>query len=214
MSKQDNEQDVIIVGTSTIAADLHRITNIAWTVSLAAKNARIISAQAGELARRFQPITNHIEDITRSVLRTADHVADESVRVTQEAARHLKCVDRGTRFRRILEDAAEAEHVETLRPAAEANRRQLEAGLETLDEHLGALAGHLKHLRATVRSALTVSSICRIEASRTGAYRADLSEVAEDLERASQEIQTILRAGLDRITDIREEVLGTTGTNE
>jgi hypothetical protein len=211
MRELNARQNPIIVGTATIAADLHRIMHIAWTVSLAAKNARIISAQAGEKARGFQPITRYIDEITQSTLGSTEKVEQESVHLTRFASHYLQILDSDSRYRRIFRDAAEAAHIESLRPAADACAARLSDGQRQVGHHLRVLKLYLEELNENMRAALAVAAICRIEASRAGEFRENLSVVADDLEQAARSIQEMLQNGLKRIDIIQDETRFLTG---
>lgn len=205
MLELNTRQNAIIVGTATIAADLHRIMHIAWTVSLAAKNARIISAQAGEKARGFQPITTYIDEITKSTQEQTQKVELESIRLTRFATQHLRTLDSQQRYRHIFRAASDAAHVDSLRPASAACDRELADGQGAISHHLGQLQLHLEELDENMRAALSVAAICRIEASRAGEYRENLSVVADDLDKAARNIQKMLKNGLKHIDLIQDQ---------
>lgn len=204
MTELNARQNPIIVGTATIAADLHRIMHIAWTVSLAAKNARIISAQAGEKARGFQPITRYIDEITRSTQEGTHQVEEESVNLTRFATNYLRTLDSARRYRAVYQAAADAPYLDSLHAAAEACSVEVTEGQQVIGRHLRQLKLYLEDLNENMRAALAVAAICRIEASRAGEYRDNLSVVADDLEQAARNIQEMLVNGLKRIDDIQE----------
>lgn len=211
MSQQTAKQDTIIVGTATIAADLHRIMHIAWTVSLAARNARIISAQAGKKARGFQPITSYIDEITQFTLDSTGKVEQESVRLTRFASRHLRTLDINQRYLKIFKTAGAAVHIASLRPAADQCDKRLSKGQHALDGHLKTLQSYLEDLNENMRAALAVAAICRIEASRAGEFRDNLSVVSDNLDKAAHTIQDLVHNGLKRIEAIQDKTRNPTG---
>ena len=101
MAQASSEQSNTVISVATIAADLHRVMHIAWSVSIAAKNAMIISAQAGEQARSFQPITRFIDEIAHTTIDSTQQVERESIRLTRLSAYYLRCRDASLRFRRV-----------------------------------------------------------------------------------------------------------------
>ena len=60
----------------------------------------------------------------------------------------------------------------------------------------------MQELDLNMRAALAVASVCRIEASRAGDYRNNLSAVADSLELAARDIKDTVKEGLDRIEAI------------
>lgn len=205
MSETATRQNKIIVGTATIAADLHKIMEIAWTVSIAAKNALIISAQAGEAARGFPPITRYIDEITRSTLDNTERVEQESIQLTRYSARYLHTLDATRRYQQVFRQAADAQYLQTLQLAYDKCHSRLSEEQHSLSQHLQALILYLEELDQNMRAALAVAAVCRIEASRAGEFRQNLSVVSDDLDKAAREIQLMLRDGLKRISAIQAE---------
>lgn len=188
----------MINGVATITADLHRVMHIAWSVSIAAKNAMVFAAQAGERARGFQPLTRFIDEIARDTIDNTRSVEREAVQLTRLAAHHLRTRDACLRFTRVRDKAGDAPHLGSFLPA-------LVRGDGRLREQAGCLQQQLRRLDElmrrdlNMRAALTVASVCRIEATHAGEFRADLSVVADDLERAAHEIRAMVRQGHERI---------------
>jgi len=205
MTQAGTRQNKIIVGTATIAADLHKIMLIAWTVSIAAKNALIISAQAGETARGFQPITRYIDEITRSTLDNTERVEQQSIQLTRFSARYLYTLDATRRYQQIFRQAVDAQYLATLQPAFDKCRTRLTEEQQSLSRHLQVLILYLEELDQNMREALAVAALCRIEASRAGEFRQNLSAVSDDLDKAARKIQAMLQDGLKRIYIIQAD---------
>ena len=202
MAQASSEQSNTVISVATIAADLHRVMHIAWSVSIAAKNAMIISAQAGEQARSFQPITRFIDEIAHTTIDSTQQVERESIRLTRLSAYYLRCRDASLRFRRVQTNGRGAAYLHTFLPVVDQCAARLQEQSHQLALQLRRLGEFMQELDLNMRAALAVASVCRIEASRAGDYRNNLSAVADSLELAARDIKDTVKEGLDRIEAI------------
>ncbi|MDH5184288.1 MAG: hypothetical protein OEX12_10400 [Gammaproteobacteria bacterium] len=199
MSQTTRGQNNTVIGVATIAADLHKVMYIAWSVSIAAKNAMIISAQAGEQARSFQPLTRFIDEIAHTTIKSTEKVEHESISLTRLSANYLRTRDAYTRFHQVDRIGKDARYRHTFDQTIDKCLLQLQEQTQRLHQQLFRLNDFMQDLDMDMRAALAVASVCRIEASRAGEYRNSLSVVADDLERAAREIQNTVKEGMDRI---------------
>ena len=199
-------QNDTIMSVATIAADLHKVNHIAWNVSITAKNAMIISAQAGEIARGFQPITRYIDDIARLAMETTNQVERESIHLTQLSAHYLRTCDAFKRFNKVRQRGQDARYLASFLPLVTQCHSQMQTEAAHLAHQLDLLHDFMHELDLNMDAALAVASVCRIEASRAGEYRNNLMTVADGLEKAARTIKQIVKQGLDRINaiDIKE----------
>jgi len=202
MAQASNEQNNTVISVATIAADLHRVMHIAWSVSIAAKNAMIISAQAGEQARGFQPITRFIDEIAHTTIDSTQQVERESIRLTRLSAYYLRSHDAYLRFKRVQTNGQGAAYLHTFQPVVDQCATRLQEQSHQLALQLRRLGEFMQELDLNMRAALAVASVCRIEASRAGDYRNNLSAVADSLEHAARDIKDMVKEGLDRIEAI------------
>jgi hypothetical protein len=202
MNELASGQNNTVISVATIAADLHKVNHIAWNVSITAKNAMIISAQAGEKARGFQPITRFIDEIARTTIDSTQQVERESIRLTRLSAHYLRTRDAYTRFNKVRTSGSGARYLDTFLPLVDQCYSQLQAESVQLWRQLQLLNDFLRELDLNMGAALAVASICRIEASRACEYRDNLSVVADSLESAARTIKTIVKDGIDRIQAI------------
>lgn len=202
----DGAQNPIIGQTAVVAADLHRVGEIAEAVSLAAKNAQLIAARIGERGRAFEPITSYIDEITRSAQSGTEQVEAMALQLTRIATRYLRTVDTYRRYGQVLERADQACHVNTLRPAVESRFAALTETRGDLERLAQTLRLQLQDLDLHMRAALVVAAICRVEAARAGDLNQSLGVVADELESAAHEVQGILRKGLKCVEIIRGAV--------
>ncbi|MDH5359679.1 MAG: hypothetical protein OEX03_03900 [Gammaproteobacteria bacterium] len=202
MSQMTRGQNNTVIGVATIAADLHKVMYIAWSVSIAAKNAMIISAQAGEQARSFQPLTRFIDEIARTTIKSTQKVEQESISLTRLSANYLRTRDAYTRFHQVDRIGQQARYRHTFEQTIDKCLSQLQQQATRLRQQLLRLDDFMQELDQDMRAALAVASVCRIEASRAGEYRNSLSVVADNLESAAREIQDTVKRGMDRIHDL------------
>jgi hypothetical protein len=202
MAESSSERNNTVISVATIAADLHKVMHIAWSVSIAAKNAMIISAQAGEQARSFQPITRFIDEIAHTTIDSTQQVERESIRVTRLSAQYLRSRDAYTRFNKVRVSGSGARYLHTFLPVVDQCLERLQEQSSLLYRQLRLLGEFMEELDMNMRAALAVASVCRIEASRAGEYRNNLSAVADSLESAAHSIKEMVKEGLDRIRAI------------
>jgi hypothetical protein len=180
MAESKLEQNNTVIGVATIAANLHKVMHIAWSVSIAAKNAMIISAQAGEQARSFQPITRFIDEIAHTTIDATEKVEKESINLTRLSAHYLRTLDAYKRFQQVKQTGAGATFLSTFEHVLFDCIQSLKQQTVLLHKHLEKLAIFMQELDQDMQAALAVASVCRIEASRAGQYRDNLSVVADD----------------------------------
>jgi hypothetical protein len=205
MAGNSRDQNNTVIGVATIAADLHRVMHIAWSVSIAAKNAMIISAQAGEQARGFQPITRFIDEIAHTTIDSTQQVERESIRLTRLSAHYLRSRDALNRFERVRASGRGARNLTSFLPVIDQCAARLGDQSSRLVKQLRLLGDFMQELDLNMRAALAVASVCRIEASRAGEYRNNLSAVADSLEAAARDIKDMVKEGLERIQTITIE---------
>lgn len=199
MAEVSHGQNNTVISVATIAADLHKVMHIAWSVSIAAKNAMVISAQAGEQARSFQPITRFIDEIAHTTIDSTKQVERESIRVTRLSAQYLRSRDAYSRFTKVRVSGSGARYLHTFLPVVDQCLERLRDQSAQLYQQLRLLGEFMEELDLNMRAALAVASVCRIEASRAGEYRNNLSAVADNLESAARSIKEMVKEGLDRI---------------
>lgn len=210
MQESSSTQNNTVISVATVAADLHMVNHIAWNVSITAKNAMIIAAQAGEMARGFQPITRFIDEIAHTTIDSTQQVERESIRLTRLSAHYLRTCDAFSRFNKVRRTGNGARYLASFLPLVDQCYQQLQAESMQLTRQLQLLNDFMQELDLNMGAALAVASVCRIEASRAGEYRNNLTVIADSLENAAWSIKDVVKQGQDRIqaitiTDIKQE---------
>jgi hypothetical protein len=194
-----------IVRIAGVAADLNAVVRIAWSVSIASKNAMVISAQAGEQARSFQPLTRFIDEIANQTIADIKKVEKESLHLTRLSTMQLRTSDGYQRFLSVKTRAGDARHLESFNNALVNAHRRLSLYHEQFSKLLRRLLEYMDELHQNMRAAQMVASLCKIEASRTGQFGDNLRVVADDLNAASSHIRDIIEKSVKEIEDISDK---------
>ena len=112
-SKSENK----LVALASIAAELDTIKNIAWGVSIAAKNAKIMSVQAGEKGRGFQPITKFIDEISQQVMTGINDITAAALKLSKMAVNEQRSIDAFNRFVQVQNKNNKTRYIKSLSPA-------------------------------------------------------------------------------------------------
>ena len=110
----NNSEERKFVVIAIVAADLHSVMDIAWGVSLAAKNAKVMSTQAGEIAQGFQPITNFIGEISKQAIQGVNEIDHEALKLAHITVAEQRANDAYQRFSSVIQNNADARYIDTL----------------------------------------------------------------------------------------------------
>lgn len=192
-----------IVRIAEVAADLNAVVRIAWSVSIASKNAMVISAQAGDQARSFQPLTRFIDEIASQTIADIKKVEKESLHLTRLSTMQLRTSDGYQRFLNVQTRAGDARYIDTFNHALEIAHKRLYQYHDQFSRLLRRLLEYMDELHQNMRAAQSVASLCKIEASRAGQFGENLRVVADDLNNASTHIKEIIEKSVKEIEDIK-----------
>jgi len=179
-----------------IAAELREVNKVAWETSLAAINAKIIAASAGESARGFQPINDYIGEVAREAMEIVANIGRQSIKVSRLASRRLVLLGVHNSFLLAARRGQESTFVEDIH---QMNRR-LAGTLGEIDtdmaQQVKQLHGDLDVLNRHMKASAAVVSVCRIEATRAPKFAQTLGNVADDLQQATEFIKNKVEQGL------------------
>lgn len=187
------------VTAAVVAAHIHTATRHAQEMALVAKNARAIAMRAGDLAMGFRPITNFIEEIARQTTQSAATVNQLSLGIARIAVTRarLEGFHRSlsrARFlceQRALPSCLEKQFVDTA-SALSALQKDSEAKLVQLQQQLDDAVKE-------IRAANVIATAARVEASRAGGSKAQLEQVAENIEQAANAIRSDLTKAMQKL---------------
>ena len=189
MSTNQVTNDSKVVAIASIAAELHSVMNIAWGVSLAAKNAKVISAQAGEEALGFQPITNFIDEISRSAIHGVDEINHEALKLSRITVSEQRASDAHRRFTSVISRNKDTAHIGSLSFGMEQVEKNLRHAQSEYKKCLANLVSMLESMDECMLSAHTIASVSRIVTSSINGYSDKLGTVADDLDEAARSIK-------------------------
>ena len=177
------------VALASIASDLHSVMEVAWGVSMAAKNAKVISAQSGSEADGFQPITDFIEEIAHQSMDGVDEINTAALELTKLAVDEQRHKEARDRFLQVQQQTQDLSNSKSLTPAIERAKRQLSDSQTVLRRKIIDLELLLESMEECMLSASSVASVSRIVTSGAEEHRDKLKVVSDELDEATKFIK-------------------------
>ncbi len=178
-----------LVALASIAAELHSVMGVVWNVSLAGKNAKVISAQAGDKGRGFRPITESIDEISQQAIRGVDEISSEALRLSKISVHEQRSIDAYQRFNSVVKKDADAKYIKTISPAVKKVEDKMRASMSEFKKSMNHLTLLLETMDQCMLSARAVASVSRIVTSSGQEYRDKLTVVSNDLDKAASYIK-------------------------
>ena len=184
----------IYVLTAQISAHLHFATEVANTISLISKNARAITARAGESCSSFIAITEFIEELahttierSRSINTIAINISKISVDLDREESAYRN-------FTQVENTANDAPFRHSIGQAKALSQEKIQSFFLTFKELLSQLESDLGESWKQVRTADMLVSSSRVEASKSGDYRELFDTITANLQEAAQSVRSELKS--------------------
>lgn len=180
----------IYVIAAEVAAELHRSVLVANKLSLVASNARALALRAGESAAGFHPITDAIDELVISTLKTSKIINLQAQQLCQLAIACARSLDLLERLEKV--------HCHHLHPASQTrldgaklnNQRAYQELNHNFEVQYKALYQLLQQLYENLRIAKIISIMLSVESSQTDEkYQLQLNQIAEDVSELAQTIQ-------------------------
>lgn len=194
MSSPTEQVEDKLVALASIAAELYSVMAVAWGVSLAAKNAKVISAQAGEKCGGFQPITEFIDEISQQAMSGVNDINNEALRLTKIAVDEQRSINAFQRFDSVRKKDREAKYILSMAPAMQQVEKKMQASTQEFKKSLNNLSMLLETMDECMLSARAIASVSRIITSNAQEYSDKLKVVADDLDEAAIYIKEKLSA--------------------
>jgi|GEM_PF-750082 len=188
----DNAPDKLIA-LASIAAALHGVKEVAWGVSLAAKNAKVISAQAGDKGLGFRPITNFIDEISKQAMQDVNEISSEALKLSIISVHEQRSRDAYRRFDRARQKNPEAHYISSITQAMESMEKSMSITAQEFKKAFIHLLDLLESMDESMLSAKAIAAVSRIVTADTQEYRAKLEVVANNLEDAAVFIKEKVR---------------------
>ena len=200
-----NHNPKIFVVAAQVAAELQFAMKQARSLSLTAKNARVIAVRAGHKASGFNAITDFIETLSTTTISQAQSINNIAIKVSKLAVDYQRRDTLISSMQRVQNNANKAKYIEsTLAP--------FNAIKATYDELQNDFYVHLQQLHEVIieaqlhmRSAKVIATSSKVEANQAGEFEAALMVIAENIESISETIKSHLKRAkslLDLHTDI------------
>lgn len=189
MTPIKNADESMVIAVAGIAAELYSVMKIAWGVSLAAKNAKVLSAQAGEKALGFQPLTNFIDEIAQQSIDGVNAINREALALSRLTVDEHRAYDAYIRFNKVLNKGHEIQHIDSLNSGIKEVTKRLEHTRAESRACVNRLSALLESMNQCMLSAYAIASVSRIVTSSIDGYRENLLVVADNLEQAATYIK-------------------------
>lgn len=185
MNSPSEKQENKLVALASIAAVLHSVKNVAWGVSLAAKNAMVISAQAGDKGLGFQPITDFIDEISQLAMGGVNEISDAALQLSKVSVQDQRDFDAYQRFVAVKERYKDAKYANSMDMAMKRAEASMLESTAAYKKSLRNLVSLLEAMDESMIAARSIASVSRIVASDAEEYRAKLEVVANNLDEAA-----------------------------
>lgn len=190
MTSVKNSDESMVIAVAGIAAELYSVMKVAWGVSLAAKNAKVLSAQAGEKALGFQPLTNFIDEIAQQSIDGVNEINREALALSRLTVEEHRAHDAYIRFNKVLANRDQIRYIGSLNSGINEVALRLERTRSESRACFNRLSALLESMNECMLSAYAIASVSRIVTSNIDGYRENLLAVADNLERAATFIKS------------------------
>lgn len=182
------QQQRMFVTAARVAAHLHFATLIAKQLSLTAKNARAITARAGQQAAGFTAITGFIQELATKTIQLSQDINRIAVKIAMQAtelerislAQH--CLDK------VYAKAQDTKYIDSITTFASSTEQTEQALNGEFDVMLHQLIDLVEQIRLQIRSAEVISTMSKVEASKSGSFEQQLKVIADNIFEAAADI--------------------------
>lgn len=187
-------EQAMFVTAARIAAHLYFATKIAKNLSLTAKNARAITARAGQQAAGFTALTTFIQELSSNTIRLAQQVNIVAVNISMSATQLERVQYARSQFIRAQQLGADAQYINSIDGCllkTEQSEFQLSEKFSLLRFQLDSL---IEETRKQIRFAAVISTMSKVEASNSGAFEDQLNVIAANILLSGNEIRQELES--------------------
>jgi len=206
LKKTATAQETILVTAATVTAELNGVNEIAKDMTLGVMNAKTISHRAGETAKGFQPITDYIEQVARDVSQAVVRISQDASVLSQLAVSYHHHGKILKAYQTVSQDAGDAAYASSLLPVIGKLDQQAEDDRNRFVRSLEALIFQLNEMKNSIRSSKVISTVSRVEAAASQAFRKSLEVVADDLEASTEKIRTRVLRCNQQLTTVMEQI--------
>ncbi len=199
-----NTSENILITAATVTAELSKVKKIAKEMSIAVMNAKAISHRAGEAALGFRPITDFIDEMAQDVMQLVIKISKEAFQLSQMAVERTHVINTEKQYTRVINNGADAKHIDSLKPALKKTHEKYLNYQETLQKNIVRLTLLLDDIQYSTKGSQVLSTTSRVEASRAQNFSASLEVVAENLEQATDKIRSHVKSSRNKLDNVLE----------
>jgi predicted transcriptional regulator len=193
------------VCVAEIAAKLDQSTHIAKQLSLTASNARAVALRAGERAAGFRPLTDFIDRLAETTIKSSKSINKLAAALSQTSADKERADSAIAHFNIVFIKAKDSEFIDSLDEVFNRCQEKQQQLNDSYKKQIFRLSDELAMLSSELRNAVILATLSRVEASQAGAqYQEALINVADNVEGAASKIKDHIKYS-QRMVSVLEE---------
>ncbi len=196
-------QQAMFVTAARIAAHLYFATKIAQNLSLTAKNARAITARAGQQAAGFTALTAFIQELADNTIRLAQQVNCHAVNISTCSTQLERVQHASKQFVKAQEIGSDAQYISSISSQAQLTNQHEEDLLTEFTSLQFILDELVAETRKQIRFAAVISTMSKVEASKSGAFEQQLDVIAANILQAGNDIRHELECAETLLAETR-----------
>jgi len=177
------------IKTASVAAELDKAESIARELSLAAKNARFVVFRAGSQAAGLTVITSYFAELAENTIQLVHTINDISSHVAVDSVREWKANLLIGHLKSARADLFEDEHKQVMKQVINRAITMMQGISENLKRELNRLDAQLEEIQSLMRAASVIVVTSRLESNRTGEFEQNLREMADNIQRLTNQIK-------------------------
>ncbi|MDD1783728.1 chemotaxis protein [Enterovibrio sp. ZSDZ35] len=199
--------DSDFVTAAVVAAELFKAREIANNISLTASNARALALRAGQGAAGFRAITDFIDMLADSTVKTSDIINMKAVTIS-ELATNLERLERTIEYYSAAAKSVEdCEYVSSILVPLKKMQDDHSKITRQFYREVDKLSELLESLSREIKTASVLSAMSRVEASQSGKeYEDGLNVVADNVSEAADKIQRHIMVSRSLCFDLADDV--------
>jgi len=203
-----NNKEAAFVSSTSVAAELFVVAQVARDMSISVKNAKAIANRAGTKARGFSPITDFIDELSIETMKLVNAINKESIELSRIAINEIRIRDASEKFMMVMTSASDAQYVDSLKPSL-SNLKKTQTAERV---RLNKFARKLKDLMDDISQRMAVANVIvansRIEAVNAEEYRSNLESIASDIESSCAKIRERVNRSQQRLESAMQQWKG------
>lgn len=182
-------QQAMFVTAARIAAHLYFATKIAQNLSLTAKNARAITARAGQQAAGFTALTAFIQELADNTINLAKQVNRHAVSISTCSTQLERVQHARRQFSRATDLGNDAMYIRSISSQVKLSVETEQTLLRDFASLQYMLVELVAETRKQIRFAAVISTMSKVEASKSGSFEQQLDVIAANILQAGDDIK-------------------------